>query len=283
MIKESELILNPDGSVYHLNLVPEQIANTIITVGDPDRVLKVSRHFDRIEYKVSKREFCTHTGELNGKRLTVISTGIGTDNIDIVFNELDALVNIDLAKRTIKENKTSLDLIRIGTSGALQEDIPIDCFLASQFAVGYDGLLNFYHCDDSVRQRSEEDTFDFVEGLRPYFVEGSASLRQEIAGDLLTGITATCTGFYGPQGRQLRLRPQVVDLLDRLQTVKAKGTRVTNFEMETAGIYGMAALLGHRALSLNALIANRARGEFSKDPGGAVDRLIERTLEKICL
>jgi len=280
MIKESELILNPDGSIYHLNLRPEQIAHTVITVGDPERVERVTRHFDRVDVKVSKREFCTHTGELNGTRLTVISTGIGTDNIDIVFNELDALVNIDLEKRTLKEAQTSLNLIRIGTSGCLQEDLPIDCWLASRYSVGYDGLLNFYE-SDAVRNEAWETDLDFVAGMKPYVVNGSEKLIKSLADDLEQGFTATCTGFYGPQGRQLRLPPKVADLLDKLKGVKPGGNRITNFEMETAGIYGLAALLGHEALSLNVLIANRARGEFSKDPVASVDGLIERTLDKL--
>lgn len=292
-MQASELILNPDGSVYHLHLRPEQIADVIITVGDPDRVSAVSRKFDRIDERVAKREFVTHTGELNGKRLTVISTGIGTDNIDIVFNELDALVNIDLERREIKSDLRSLDIIRIGTSGALQAELGVDTFLASQGAIGLEGLLHYYRQKDSpqarvlleditqlLRESNEQDW-----PLKPYFTTASSALLEKFSdGQTVSrGITLTAAGFYAPQGRQLRL-PSRFDhaTIDRLATWKGHGgERITNLEMETAGIYGLSELLGHRALSLNALLANRATGAFSQQPGKTVDRLIDYTLERL--
>ena len=281
-IPSSELILNPSGSVYHLDLLPHEIAPTIITVGDPERVEKVSRNFDRILFKKAKREFHTHTGELNGKLLTVISTGIGTDNIDIVFNELDALVNIDLEKRTFKEEKTVLNFIRIGTSGILQEDIPVDSYLASEYAVGLDGLLHYY--DWPSLTATEQKILDDVGAVIPqpaYIGKGDPELINRFGSGFYKGITVTCAGFYGPQGRQLRLKPYSTDYLDTMRKFDWDGLRLTNFEMETAGIYGLANLLGHKAVSLNALIAQRAKGQFSKDPGGMIERLIRMVLEKI--
>lgn len=283
-IPASELILNKDGSIYHLNLLPEQLGDHIITVGDPDRVQQVSRRFDRIDFKVSKREFVTHTGELNGKHISVISTGIGTDNIDIVFNELDALVNIDLSNRTLKSEQKSLKIIRIGTTGSLQEDIPVDQFIASSFGLGLDGLLHYY---ELIQNANEHLMFyEFMETcgrnlnfpIRPYLVEGSKDLIQKIGSGMVKGMTATCPGFYGPQGRQLRLAPKVDDLLSGLAGFKYEEHRITNFEMETAGIYGMSRLLGHQALSCNVVLANRQTGVFSKHPGEAVDQLIDQVL-----
>ncbi len=287
MIAASELILNKDGSVYHLNLVPSQLAETIITVGDPERVADVSKHFDAIDVKVSKREFVTHTGHLNGKQISVISTGIGTDNIDIVFNELDALVNIDLEKRTVKEELTALDIIRIGTSGCLQEDIPLDSFLASTYGLGLEGLIHYYdyktNADETILQ------YDFMDKMsseiqfpiRPYVAQGSKDLIEKIGQKMMRGITATCSGFYAPQGRSLRLQTRVEDMLSVFANYQYNNHRITNFEMETSGIYGMARLLGHHALSCNALIANRARGEFSTHPKETVDKLIKEVLEKL--
>ncbi len=286
-IADSELILHPDGSIYHLHLLPEQIASRIILVGDPERVPKVSQHFDRIDHRISKREFVTHTGELNGKRLSVVSTGIGTDNVDIVLTELDALVNIDFASRQIKEQLTQLDLIRIGTSGSLQEDIPVDSFLASSYGLGLEGLMHYYPFQNNADEtliflelmRYVGDGFGFP--LRPYLVGGSADLRKEIAADFTSGITATCSGFYGPQGRQLRLPASQPDLLPQLNHFRYQDLRITNFEMETAGIYGLAHLLGHRALSLNAILANRIDQSFSADPAAVVEKLIVLTLERL--
>lgn len=285
-IKESELILNPDGSVYHLNIRPEHIAHTIITVGDPDRVDNVTKHFDSIELKVKKREFHTQTGTYKGKRLTVISTGIGTDNIDIVFNELDALVNIDLETREIKKELTSLNIVRIGTSGSLQEDIPVDSFLISEYAAGFDSLLHFYNSEDIQYKDMSNALMEhcnwFKEKSSPYVVKCDESLLNKLSSERThAGFTATNVGFYGPQGRVLRLSLQDADLNDNLASFDYKGKAITNMEMETAGMYGLSKLLGHRALSMNAIIANRAVGEFTKDPGAVVEDLILYTLDKL--
>jgi len=285
-IKESELILNPDGSIYHLNLKPEHIADTIITVGDPDRVDSVTKHFDTIEFATHKREFHTQTGTYKGKRLTVISTGIGTDNIDIVFNELDALANIDFDKREIKETLTSLKIIRIGTSGSIQKNIPIDAFLISEYAAGFDSLLHFYesdHVQDSeISEALMKHTNWFNKKSNPYIVTSDDALFNHLKSDkTVTGFTATNVGFYGPQGRILRLPIQDNDLNDKLASFNYKGMAITNLEMETAGIYGIAKLLGHQAVSMNAIIANRATGEFSADPKAVVNQLIQYTLDKI--
>ncbi|MEZ4792815.1 MAG: nucleoside phosphorylase [Gelidibacter sp.] len=285
-IKASELILNPDGSVYHLNLRPEHIANTIITVGDPDRVGSVTKYFDTVEFQTRKREFHTQTGTYNGKRITVISTGIGTDNIDIVFNELDALVNIDLGKREIKPHLTSLDIIRIGTSGSIQKEIPIDSFLISDYAAGFDSLLHFYQSKNvQYREISEaliEHTNWSTEKSKPYVVKCDDLLMDKLSSEkTVKGFTATNVGFYGPQGRILRLPIQDNELNDKLANFDYKGMAITNLEMETAGIYGLAKLLGHKALSMNAIIANRATGEFTNRPKEIVDDLIRYTLGKL--
>ena len=284
-IPASELILNPDGSVYHLHLRPDEIADTIITVGDPDRVGEVSRYFDEIEIKRRKREFVTHTGRLGNKRLSVISTGIGTDNIDIVFTELDALVNINLEKREIKEEKRVLDFIRIGTSGALQPDVEIDSFLISSYGIGLGGLMLYY---DFPSDREEKDLSFSLENqmttllpLPPYVYRNSPALADKIGYDMQRGITATCPGFYAPQGRQLRGKVKNKGMLDGLRKWKKDGHRVTNFEMETAGIYGMARMLGHRAVSCNAILANRAQGTFSARPGKTTAELIRTVLERL--
>ncbi len=283
----SELILNPDGSIYHLNLLPEQLAQTIITVGDPDRVAMVSNYFDEIECKVQKREFVTHTGIFKGKRLSVISTGIGTDNIDIVLNELDALVNIDLKNRVEKTELTSLNIIRIGTSGALQQDIPVDQFLVSKYGIGLDGLLHYY---DFKNNADEHMTFlHFMENvssktnfpIRPYIAAAGENLIQQLAFDFHQGITITCPGFYAPQGRILRGNLAVNELLENLHDFSYSDLRCTNFEMETAGIYGLANLLGHRAISFNAILANRVTNEFSQQPKVVVQKLIEMVLNRI--
>ncbi len=286
-LPESELILNDDGSVYHLHLQPEQLAPTVITVGDPDRVGSVSQHFDRIDHKIQKREFITHTGELNGKRLTVISTGIGTDNIDIVLNELDALVNIDFKTRQIKAETQALDIIRIGTSGCLQPDIPVDSMLISTFALGLDGLMHYYDYANNANETMLQFVFSrALQGrmnlpIRPYLIEGSPDWVTRLGYDMQKGMTVTCPGFYAPQGRQLRAEIQSPGLLDALQSFEHDGLRITNFEMETAGIYGLARLLGHRAISCNALLANRANGTFSPHPAKTVNKLIEIVLERI--
>ena len=286
MIQASELILNPDGSVYHLNLLPENIANDIIFVGDQNRVEKITQFFDSIEFSTQKREFKTHTGILNGKRISVISTGIGPDNIDIVMNELDALVNIDLKTRKSKSELSSLNIIRIGTSGALQADIPVDSFVMSTYGLGLDNMLRSYLIED-ISNSNMEDSFvnhtkwDLRKG-RPYAISCSEKLEQLIESDKFhKGITATAGGFYGPQGRILRLGIQDEYLNSKMDNFQFEGNRITNLEMETAAIYGLSKLMGHNALSLNAIIANRATGTFSEDPYKAVDELIKYTLEKL--
>ena len=286
MIKSSELILNPDGSVYHLNLKPENIANDIIFVGDQERVSKITQHFDSIEFSRQKREFKTETGMYKGKRLTVQSTGIGPDNIDIVMNELDALVNIDFETRQPKENLVSLNIIRIGTSGSLQADIPVDSIVMSKFGLGLDNMLRSYVIDE-VTHPEIEDAFvqqtnwDLKKG-KPYVISCSEELEKLIESDqIFKGFTATAPGFYGPQGRVLRLPIQDSELNHKMDHFKFGENRITNLEMETAAIYGLSALLGHQALSLNAIIANRATGTFSEDPYKAVDALIAYTLDKL--
>ncbi len=286
MIQASELILNPDGSVYHLNLKPEHIAHDIIFVGDQNRVEKISSQFDTIEFSFQKREFKTHTGALNGKRISVISTGIGPDNIDIVMNELDALVNIDLKTRQPKSTLTSLNIIRIGTSGSLQADIPVDSFVMSKFGFGLDNMLRSYLIEDISNSKMEDSfinhtNWDSRKG-RPYVISCSEKLEQLIESDKIhKGITATASGFYGPQGRILRLDIQDAKLSSKMDNFLFEGNRITNLEMETAAIYGLSKLMGHNALSLNAIIANRATGTFSEDPYKAVDELIKYTLEKL--
>jgi uridine phosphorylase len=285
-IKSSELILNPDGSVYHLNLKPEHIAQDIIFVGDQNRVEKITQFFDNVEFSTQKREFKTQTGTLKGKRITVMSTGIGPDNIDIVMNELDALVNIDLETRLPKENLTKLNIIRIGTSGSLQSDIPVDSFVMSKYAVGLDNMLRSYLVDNIV-EKDIEDAFiaqtnwDLRKG-RPTVVSCSETLEKLIESDqMFKGFTGTAGGFYGPQGRVLRLDIQDPALNNKMDNFNFNGTRMTNLEMETSAIYGLGKLLGHETLSLNAIIANRADGTFSADPYKAVDQLIAYTLKKL--
>jgi len=285
-IKSSELILNNDGSVYHLNLLPEHIADTIITVGDPDRVDQVTKYFDTIEFKTRKREFHTQTGRLKNKRITVISTGIGTDNIDIVLNELDALANIDLKTREIKKEFTQLSFIRIGTSGAIQRDIPIDSFLISEYASGFDSLLHFYkseHVQNPAISSALMTHLNWTkEKSHPYVVKGSGDLINLMTSSKTTqGFTVTNVGFYGPQSRILRLDVTDNTFNEKLANFEYNNLKITNLEMETAGIYGLAALLGHNAISLNAIIANRASGQFSDDPSKTVDDLIKYSLTKL--
>ena len=286
MIKASELILNPDGSVYHLNLKPENIAHNIIFVGDQNRVEKITQSFDSIEFSTQKREFKTQTGTLKGKRITVLSTGIGPDNIDIVMNELDALVNIDLVTKMPKEILTSLNIIRIGTSGSLQANIPVDSFVMSKFGLGLDNMLRSY-CIDEITNPEMESAFinhtnwDSKKG-KPYAVSCCENLEKLIESDKIhKGITATSGGFYGPQGRVLRLAIQDENLNSKMDSFVFEENNITNLEMETAAIYGLSKLLGHNALSLNAIIANRASGTFSSDPYKAVDELIAYTLNKL--
>jgi len=285
-IKESELILNADGSVYHLNLKPEHISDTIIFVGDQDRVEKITKHFDSIEFSTQKREFKTQTGSYKGKRITVMSTGIGPDNIDIVLNELDALVNIDLKTREIKEEHTSLNIIRIGTSGSLQKDIPVDSFVLGTHGLDLNGMLHYYQIE-SISTPPLEDAFvEYTNWnankARPIFIDNSSELEKKFESDeVFKGITATAGGFYGPQGRVLRLPLEDPTLNNKIDTFNFNGLKISNFEMETSVIYGLSKLLGHQALSLNAIIANRVNGTFSKDSKKAIENLIEYTLGKI--
>jgi len=284
--KNSELILNEDGSVYHLHLKPEQIATDIIFVGDQQRVEKVTQHFDTIEFSTQKREFKTVTGFLNNKKLTVISTGIGPDNIDIVLNELDALVNIDLATKTIKKELTSLNITRIGTSGALQKDIPVDSFLLSEYAIDLNGMLRAYKTEDISNPEIEEafvhHTNWSTKKAYPLVIKNSEELASVLDSEYLhKGITATAGGFYGPQGRILRLNLDDNDINKKIDSFTYKKQRITNLEMETSAIYGLAKLLGHKACSMNAILANRANGTFSKNPTQTVEKLIEYTLQKL--
>lgn len=286
IIPASELILNPDGSMYHLHLRPEHLATTVITVGDPDRVDTVTAYFDTITHTVQRREFKTTTGVYKNKPITVISTGIGTDNIDIVFNELDALVNIDLETRKVKDTHTSLDIIRIGTSGAIQEHIPVDSFLLSDMAIGLDALLHFYdskHIQHPEIQKAFVEHMDWaIQKSEPYIVSCDQELATTFYSDIvIKGVTATNIGFYGPQGRVLRLPTSDSNMNKKLGEFRFRESKITNLEMETAGIYGLAKLLGHRAVSLNAILANRATGDFSNQPSKTVDNLIQYTLERI--
>lgn len=285
-IPESELIINADGSIYHLNIKPEMLADTIITVGDPDRVAEVSKHFDSMEFSVAKREFITHTGFLNNKRITVISTGIGTDNIDIVFNELDACVNIDFDTRLPRAIKKSLEIIRIGTAGSLQPDVDVDQVIISTHGIGLDNLANYYLMDNEVEETYLLDKFskDVLVGNAasvPYIAKGSATLIEKLDQGYVKGITLTCPGFYGPQGRQMRLAPRFPDLIQKASQFRYENRRITNFEMETSGIYAMGQLLGHQCVSISAILANRIHNTFSQQPKKGVEKLIQEVLEKV--
>lgn len=285
-IAESELILNKDGSVYHLNLLPEDISNIIINVGDPDRVIKVSSFFDTIEVKKQKREFVTHTGTYKGKRITVISTGIGTDNIDIVYNELDALVNIDLKTRMIKEKLTPLHLIRIGTSGALQPDIPVDSFVFSTFGLGLDGLLNFYKYTNTDEERGIIESFrkhypNECKLPESYLTRCSDKMEKVLSEGMFKGITASCSGFYAPQGRVLRYELARTDMIEKLNSFKHGEHRVTNFEMETGAMYGLAKILGHHCCAVNVIVANRIAQKFSTKYEETMHNLIQTVLDRL--
>jgi len=286
IIPESELILNPDGSIYHLKLHPEQIADDIITVGDPNRVPEISKYFDSIEYQVENREFITHTGSIGDKQITVIATGIGTDNIDIVFNELDALANVDLKTREILPDHTSLNFIRLGTAGGLQGDIPVDSLVATDYSIGLDGLLHFYQFENSAKERELLEAFEWFYAPgplpKPYISSCNQDLYDKLSKDMIKGITATCTGFYGPQGRVLRAQLYRESFIQNLSDFRYENKRITNFEMETSGIYGLSRVLGHNALSISAILANRVTNEFSKQPKKIVDTMIEQVLEKLC-
>ena len=285
-IKNSELILNSDGSIYHLHLKPSDISDTIIFVGDQDRVGKVTKHFETIEFETQSREFKTQTGTYKGKLLSVISTGIGSDNIDIVLNELDALVNIDFKTREIKANKTSLSIIRIGTSGALQPEIAVDSFVLSSYGMDINGMLQSYDIEsiknDMIEQAFVEHTKWSVKKPYPVIVTNSKRLENILSSNqTLIALTATCGGFYGPQGRVLRLKLQDENLNHKIDSFNFKGLKVANFEMETSAIYGLSKLLGHEACSMNAILANRALGTFSKNPQETIDKLIIYTLNKL--
>jgi len=278
-IPASELIINSDGSIYHLQLKPEHLASVVFTVGDPDRAALVSRYFDQIDFKTSKREFVTHTGWKNGKRVTVISTGMGTDNIEILMTELDALVNVDLTAREIKAEKTSLQIIRIGTSGSMQEDLPVGTLLASEVAIGMDTLMVYYPelAGDQSLAKAVQTELDLT--FLPYQAAASSLLLGKLEKDFVKGVTLTCPGFYAPQGREVRLKPRFDRMIERLSALQIEGKRLTNFEMETAGYYAMGELLGHQMLSLNAIVANRPMKKFDSDAEKTVDRLIQHTLE----
>ena len=285
-IPESELILNSDNSVYHLNLQPNEISDTVINVGDPDRVKMVSAFFDSIEVKKQKREFVTHTGVYKGKRITVLSTGIGTDNIDIVYNELDSLVNIDLEKREIKKTLKSLNLIRIGTSGSLQSDIPVDGFVFSQYGLGLDGLLNYYKLEN------DKEEFEIIDAFRkhypnegilslPYISKCSSKLENALGEGMFKGITASCCGFYAPQGRVLRYELARQNFIPSLNSFRFKNSRITNFEMETGAMYGLAKILGHHCCSINAIVANRITNEHTHKSEETMNKLIKIVLDRI--
>lgn len=285
-ISETELILTPQSEVYHLHLQPHQLANTVITVGSPDRVAEISKHFDSIEHRAQNREFITHTGCIGKKPITVISTGIGTGNIDIVLNELDALVNIDFTTRTIKEQKTALNIIRLGTCGTLQKDVPVNSFIVSTHAIGLDNLLHYYNFQNGPQEVELLNAFTTQTGIgdgviKPYLNDCADTLLNKFGNGYLCGITATCPGFYAPQGRSVRLTPVYPDLLDRMAGFTHHNSRVLNFEMETAAIYGLGKLLGHNCLSVSVALANRATHTFSTDPDAAVERMIVQSLEII--
>jgi uridine phosphorylase len=283
-IAESELIINSRGAVYHLDLRPEEVAGTVVTVGDPDRVKEVSKHFDSIEFKSQHREFISHTGYVGKKRLTVLSSGIGPDNVDIVINELDSLVNIDFETRQIKSQLSSINIIRIGTSGSLQSDIPVDSFVASTHGLGIDNLLNFYRHEQNDEEQQLLQSFVTHTQMHgqmsyPYISSAAASLIKNFVKDFHQGITVTCPGFYGPQGRVLRLGIRNPSLINCLTDFRFGQHRITNFEMETSAIYGLGKLLGHNCLAINAIVANRIVKEFSKDGKAAVEKLIIKFME----
>lgn len=281
-LSESELIITPNGAIYHLNLRPEELADTVITVGDPDRVKEVSKYFDKIEYKAQHREFITHTGYIGKKRISVLSSGIGPDNIDIVLNELDALVNIDFTTRTIKPNLKQLQIIRLGTSGSLQKDIPVDSRVVSDFAIGLDNMLLYYKHEINVEEakiisKFEEHTALKKQKITPYIASSSRKLSNHFQQDYHHGITVTCPGFYGPQGRVLRANIANNLLIDSLTTFNHP-LRITNFEMESSAIYGLGKILGHHCLSINAIIANRIDKTFSKNANQVIDKMISDSL-----
>lgn len=285
-IPESELILNPDGSIYHLGLRPEHLTNLILTVGDPARVPLISRYFDQVETILQRREFHTHIGHIGSHKLMVISSGMGTDNVEILMTELDALANVDFTTRTIKDRLTSLNIIRIGTSGALQESVPLDSHLVSDYAFGLDTLMQFYSDDlmtPGERAMAEHLSVHLNLPFVPYVVNGSEKLKRRISSGMIIGNTVTCPGFYAPQGRFIRTRPRPKNLIHSLAKFHWEGKQLANFEMETAGYYAMGRLLGHEVLSMNAIIANRTTHQFSRQPEKVVDALIQKVLERIII
>ncbi|UXP33167.1 nucleoside phosphorylase [Reichenbachiella agarivorans] len=283
VISETDLIINKDGSVYHLNLKPENITDTIITVGDPSRVFRVSQYFDKIDFEMNRREFITHKGTYKGKKVTVISTGMGTDNVEIFMTEIDALANVDLETREVRAKKRKLNIIRIGTSGSLQEDLRLGSHLVSDFGIGLDTLMTFYN----LRQTGFENTLtnklkEYLNfPFKPYCVEGSTILREKFAHDMVRGNTVTCPGFYAPQGRIVRMDVTYPHLMEDLMYFHMEDFWLTNFEMETAGYYALGRLMGHEVLSLNAIIANRVKNKFSKDPDKVIDSLIKKVLDRL--
>lgn len=285
-IADSELILNEDGSVYHLKLLPEHVADDVIVVGDPGRVERITSRFDAVEAKIHNREFITHVGRIGQKKITVLATGIGTDNIDIVLNELDAAVNIDLSTKTEKSEKRSLNIIRMGTSGSLQADVPVDSILVSESAFGFDGVLHFYD-NGTIFDREIMDAFsrhmDFPDTMAlPYAVNGSAELIDLIADEnTIKGITITANGFYGPQGRQLRLPIAIPNMNDRMAEFEFNGRRITNYEMETSALYGLGQLLGHKTCTACIIIANRPAGTYSENHMASEAKMIDHVLSKI--
>ncbi len=283
---ESELILNEDGSIYHIHISPEILCKNIILVGDPERVSMISQHFDRIDFQSENREIIVHKGQYKAKDLMVLSTGMGTDNIDIILNELDALANIDFHTRRPKKQLQSLNIIRIGTSGALQKETPIGSVILSEEAIGLDGMIWAYDTQN-VRNTAYEKALNtqipyYSKGSEPYVVNASQELLQKIYQDgFFLGSTATCNGFYGPQGRVLRLNLSNPNWIDALQKFEFQGKKITNMEMETAGIYALSLLLGHHALSVNLILANRAKGEFLTDYKNTMNQLIVKVLDAL--
>lgn len=284
-ISPTDLILTASGSIYHLNLKPEHVGDTIIAVGDPDRVAQVSKYFDEVTFRQVQREFVTHVGTLRGKQITVISSGIGPDNVEILLTELDALANIDLLARIEKTQKRKLRIIRIGTSGALQEDVPVGTFLASGYGVGLDNLMAFYQLPQTEEEIALGEAVQQQIGLpfQPYVVKGSQTLLDTIGVDMNHGVTVTTPGFYAPQGRQVRIATRFPELLPKFEEFvqQETGVRLTNFEMETAAYYGLSRMLGHEALSVNAIIANRIRNEFAANHYDIVDNLIRKVLDRL--
>lgn len=285
-LKASELTLANDGSLYHIRLFPDELAENVILVGDPGRVKEVSKHFSKIEVKKENREIFAHTGEYNGKRITTLSTGMGVDNLDIVITELDACKNIDLDKKEIKENHTALNLVRLGTTGAMQKDMDINSLICSEYVVGIDGMMWFYHSEHDVME--EELQMNFINFMDwnallpvPYAVKASNALMDKIAFDIRKGITITAPGFYGPQGRQLRLPLRDNTINDRLPQFSYNGVVVTNYEMETSALYCLGKNLGHNVLTICNVIANREQGTFAKDYHKSMDILIQTVLDRI--